>query len=471
MFGLNDRLRAREAKHGPIRVAVIGAGAMGAPMIDQMTMAPGMTVDVVIDTNSERARRSLVDAGYAEADIVACATLAEAKAALAAGKVVHSGNAELAWGIERTDVVVEATGIPEVYAHVATATFKAKKHLVTLNVEGEVLIGHLIKKMADDAGVIYTGIHGDEPGVIKALYDEADALGFEILAAGRHDYGGGDPKWHKNNVHEYLSRVSAKTVHHNMAMYASFVDGSKPQEECCMIANALGLFPDVRGLHRPHVYYEDFAQHVPQLMDLRENGGVLDRTGVVEMVQQAEGPESQPVWCFVVVRIKNEVQRVFMTTMSGMGTIRSDWSRLGAGLAVRPPRNDQMTTGIFYTPYHYTAIQAPISVALAVVDGVSTIGPKGNTRYADMMSLAKKDLAVGEVIDEIGGVCICGRVEKASVVKEGNFLPFALAHKAKMIRPVRQGDYVRYDDVDLSDVSQVLIDLRRQQDAMFPPAV
>ncbi|HEY0793058.1 MAG TPA: hypothetical protein VGD78_18475 [Chthoniobacterales bacterium] len=35
---------------------------------------------------------------------------------------------------------------------------------------------------------------GMNPDVVKALYDEADAFGFEILAAGRHDYGGLDIK-------------------------------------------------------------------------------------------------------------------------------------------------------------------------------------------------------------------------------------------------------------------------------------
>jgi hypothetical protein len=48
--------------------------------------------------------------------------------------------------------------------------------------------------------------------VVKALYDEADALGFEIPAAGRHDYGGGDVKWNKENVGAYLKNVSADAV-------------------------------------------------------------------------------------------------------------------------------------------------------------------------------------------------------------------------------------------------------------------
>ena len=467
MFGINDRLRQREKTHGPIRVAVIGIGSMGGPLIDQITMAPGMTVDVVADLNTERAARALKDAGIPENAIAMATTEDEARRAIAGGKVICTSQSEIAWSLDAIDCVVEATGDPAAYANIAVQTIRAKKHLVTFNVEGDVLIGHVIRMLADAAGVVYTGIHGDEPGVVKALYDEADALGFEIIAAGRHDYGGGDVKWNKNNIGPHLQSVSARSVQNNLSLYASFCDGSKTNEECCMIANATGLVPDRRGMHGPSTTYAEFAQKVPQLLDVRENGGILSRSGVVERIVPSEGASAQPVWCFVVVRIKNEMQRVFMTTMSGLGAVLvAGGSHIGA----KPQNSNNMTTGVFYTPYHYCSVQAPISIALAVVDGRATIAPKGDKRVADVMALAKKDLSAGEIIDEIGGECVAGRVDLASTVKSGNYLPFALGRGAKLIRPINAGDYVTYDDVDLSGVSPLLLQLRRLQDSLFPPA-
>ncbi|HCX64296.1 MAG TPA: NAD(P)-dependent oxidoreductase, partial [Eubacteriaceae bacterium] len=41
-----------------------------------------------------------------------------------------------------------------------------KKHIVMLNVETDVVIGAYLKKLADNAGVIYTGSAGDEPGAV-----------------------------------------------------------------------------------------------------------------------------------------------------------------------------------------------------------------------------------------------------------------------------------------------------------------
>jgi predicted homoserine dehydrogenase-like protein len=115
-----------------------------------------------------------------------------------------------------------------------------------------------------------------------------------------------------------------------------------------------------------------------------------------------------------------------MNSMSGLGNLVDERSPLGsaAGVQLAPLPKGKSTVGIFYTPYHYVAIQAPISIAMAVIDRQVTIAPlTSGKRYADVMALTKKDLLQGEGIDEIGGLCVAGRVEKARVVSEGNFLP------------------------------------------------
>ena len=45
------------------------------------------------------------------------------------------------------------------------------------------------------------------------------------------------------------------------------------------LANAAGLTPDVRGMHEPSVNLEE----IPQRFSLREEGGLLQRHGVVEL--------------------------------------------------------------------------------------------------------------------------------------------------------------------------------------------
>ena len=474
MFGINDALRERESQKGPIRVAIIGAGTMGGYMVHQLMTAKGMNPDIVIDVNVERARSALTKAGIAESVLKFCHTPAEVATTIKEGKYAYSGLAELAWTTPEIDVVVEATGNPFVYAHIAFNSIFKKKHLVSFNVEGDVVIGHILKMFADNAGVVYTGVHGDEPGVVKALYDEADALGFEILAAGRHDYGGGDIKWNKNNANEYLKRFKAASVQGNLALFASFIDGSKTNEECAMIANATGLSPDVRGMHGPEVSFAEFPTRVPQLLDAKKNGGILHQTGVVERILPAEGPDAQPVWCFVVVRVVNELQRVFMSDMAGMGNLAGSLNPGTGGMTKAQLLDDgsggPAQAGIFYTPYHYVAIQAPISIAQAVIYNRPTIAPIGRKRFADVMALTKEDLKTGDIIDEIGGECVAGRVDKARVVRDGGYLPFGLAWGARVLRNINAGEYLRWDDVALRDDRALIVQLRRLQDTLFEVA-
>ncbi|MGO1538916.1 MAG: SAF domain-containing protein [Leucobacter sp.] len=466
MFGLNDALREREAQNGPIQVASIGTGTMGGPMVQQMTLAPGMRSAIVIDITTERAIAALTDAGFDESDVVVTDEIEQASRAIREGKPVASTHTSLAWEVPEIEVVVEATGNPFVYADIAFNTVTSGKHLVTFNVEGDVVIGNLINKLAQNAGVVYTGVHGDEPGVIKALYDEADALGFEIIAAGRNDYGGGDVNWNKNNSHEYFDRFAVSTVQKNAALSASFIDGSKTNEECAMVANATGLIPDVRGMHGPSASFTDFVTEVPELLVPEEEGGVLGRSGVVERIMPAEGPDAQPVWCFVVVRVINQLQRVFMHDMAGLGNTAGGGD--GSESSKKLLEGTGATAGLFYAPYHYVAVQAPISVAQAVINGRATIAPRTDRRFADVMALAKRDLKAGEVIDEIGGECTAGRIDKASVVSAGGYLPFALARGSRLLRDVAAGEYLKYEDVELHDEDALLVQLRRLQDATIP---
>jgi predicted homoserine dehydrogenase-like protein len=54
----------------------------------------------------------------------------------------------------------------------------------------------------------------------------------------------------------------------------------------------------------------------------------------------------------------------------------------------------------------------------------------------------------------------------ADVARQENLLPLGLAQGAVLRRDVEQGQFLRYDDVDL-DESQAVVQLRRLQDQML----
>ncbi len=446
MFGIDKRLEMLQKDTTPIKTSLVGAGAMGAGMIVQMERAPGMQVNVVCDMHVERAIDALKKGGVPEKHIEACDTADKARKALNAGKRVCTSNISIAWGLDDINTLIEATGNPEVYAEASLSAIMNKKHVVTLNVEGDVCIGHIMRRLADNAGVVYTGIYGDEPGCVMSLYTEAKALGMEVVGAGRNDMGGSGLEWNKETILEALKDAPQKKLIKNPAMFASFCDGSKTNEECTLIANAIGLQPDVRGMHGPTVAFPDFSHEVPKLLDLKKDGGILDNLGVVERIGVPGDPVIAQLWVFVIIRANTDYENISMGKATGC---------LG------------LNNRILYMPYHYLSVQAPITVAYAALDNTGVIAARQDGRAADTITMAKKDLEPGEMIDEIGGFATTGRIERASVVRRENLLPFALAEGATMKRAARQGEYLTYDDVELKDYNGLIMQLRRLQQRFF----
>src|SRR5699024_12296409 len=111
--------------------------------------------------------------------------LMEAQEGLKVNKSVAMTDTDLLCQVNGIDVIVEATGVPEVEASVAIGTIENKKHIVMLNVEADITVGVYLNSLAEEQGVVYTGSAGDEPGAIMELYDFADALGFEVVGLGK----------------------------------------------------------------------------------------------------------------------------------------------------------------------------------------------------------------------------------------------------------------------------------------------
>ena len=120
---------------------------------------------------------------------------------------------------------------------------------------------------------------------------------------------------------------------------------------------------------------------------------------------------------------------------------------------------------LLYRPYHLCSIETPITVAQAAIYGESTGHPMDHLT-CECITIAKKDLKVGEVLDGIGEFCYRASIEKAEIAKEGNMLPVGLAKGARMKVDVKKDEVITYDMVELNEKS-VLLQLRRMQDEMY----
>lgn len=413
-MGLRDRLEILEREGAPIRVGLVGAGQMGRGFIAQVAGLPGMEVTAVADIDPERAMTAFREVG-------------QEPVAGTDGQPGRPGVTEDAGEISRSDsvdVVVEATGVPEIGGRVAFDAIHNGKHVVMLNAEADITIGPILNRMARSAGVVYTGSAGDEPGAVMELYDFACSLGFEVVAAGK---GKNNPLDVSATPESVADEAAAK--HMNPKMLASFVDGTKTMVEMAAVANATGMTPDKPGMHGPE---ETVPNRLGDLFSLREEGGILSGYDTVDYV-------------------RGVAPGVFVIVRAGAEPVRETMEYLGQGAG---PNH------VLYRPYHLTSLETPVSVARAVLYGEPTIAPRDKLS-AEVVAVAKRDLEPGEKLGGIGSADYYGCIYQVSEAR--GMLPIGLAEKARTTRAVKRGEVISRSGVELPEDSFVE-NLRRLQE-------
>jgi predicted homoserine dehydrogenase-like protein len=116
-----------------------------------------------------------------------------------------------------------------------------------------------------------------------------------------------------------------------------------------------------------------------------------------------------------------------------------------------------------YRPTHLIGLELGISVASAALRGEPTGTPSGFR--GDAVAVAKRDLAVGDILDGEGGYTVWGRLMPAADSLAAGALPIGLAHDAKLRRPVEAGRLITWDAVNIKG-SRADVLFRREMEAM-----
>lgn len=430
MLGLNTKLANLDSEGKKIKVGLVGAGQMGKGMVSQMVLMKGILPSLVVDINIENAIESYKLAGIKEEDIVVAKNLKEVNIAMEKGKFVAADDSELVTKANLIDVVVDATGVPDLGAKLAMDSIFNKKHIVMLNVEADVVVGPILNKMAQNAGVVYTGTAGDEPGSVKEIYDFADAAGFDVLAIGK---GKNNPVKLDATPDSVFEQATNSGV--SPKMLTSFVDGTKTMVEMTCMANATGFIPDIRGGHAPSAVVDK----LPKLFSLKSEGGILNKYKIVDYVNGiAPG--------------------VFVIVTSKLPQVHHEMQYLSMG---------QGPNYVLYRPYHLTSLETPLTVARAAIYNEPTIIPMNGKPIAETIAIAKKDLKVGEKMDGIGGFTAYGSIDTYETAKEENLVPFGLINKNAIVKKdIKKGQPITYDIIDL-DKTTLIYKLRQLQEQLI----
>ncbi|MEA2740653.1 MAG: hypothetical protein QOH05_3960 [Acetobacteraceae bacterium] len=427
-------LQKRAAAGRPVRVGLIGAGKFGSMFLSQVPTTPGLEVACIADLSPERARQACRNVGWTDERIAATRFVDDAAAMIASPEV---------------EVVVEATGhAPAGIAH-ARRAIREGKHIVMVNVEADVLAGPLLAREAEAAGVVYSLAYGDQPALICELVDWARSCGFPVIAAGKGTKY--MPEYHASTpetVWGYygLTAEQAKTGGMNPQMFNSFLDGTKSGIEMAAVANASGLTPAPDGLVFPPVGTHEMAE-----MLRPGNAGTLHHAGQVEVISSVHRDGSQVKndlrWgVFVVFEAPNDyAQRCFHE----YGVVTDSSGRVSA----------------LYRPFHLIGLELNVSILSAALRNEPTGTPTGFR--GDVVSTAKRDLRAGEVLDGEGGACVWGKLMTAADSLRLGGVPIGLANRVPLLRDVKAGQPVTWDDVRI-DTADEAYKFRRAMEAAFP---
>ena len=444
-MNLSAMLRVRAAEGRPIRVALIGAGKFGTMYLAQARLASGVHLLAIADLSIGRARQRHAAAGYPRERL----TTVSIDEALATGKTFLTDNPDTLVEHPAIDVIIEATGDPATGVLIATQAVAHGKNIIMVNVEADALAGPLLAERARQAGLIYSLAWGDQPALICEHVDWARTCGFEVVAAGKGTrylptYHALTPDTVWDVLRQYLPIEDRS--HINAQMFNSFLDGTKSAVEMTAVCNACDLHPQAGGLSFPPASRFELAD----VLKPTSRGGVLERMGVTEVASSlyrdgSEVPHHLAMGTFIVITSDSAYARQCMREYNCLVDSSGNYASL-------------------YRPTHMIGLELGISVASVALRKEPTGTPV--VFNSDVIAVAKRNLAAGEILDGEGGFTVWGRQTPADVSLRERFFPMGLARGARLLNPIIEGQSLRWQDVAV-DENDIAVRARREMEARF----
>lgn len=443
---MNYQLLFSELGTRTVRMALTGAkGGFARTLLAQCRFIPGIAVGALCDLDPEGVAALLHSLGYASITYRLCADAQDVRAAVAAGRTVIVSDYRLLDEVP-VDIVVEATGNPEISMRIALAAIERGVHVAMVSKETDSVVGPQLTLAARRKSVVYTTADGDQPSNLIGLVSWVRLLGFEVIAAGKsseYDYVFDA----ETGVVDYEGRVLPAPALSSLWHLGGDVAGSLrarsqaiavlPQSatpdycEMNVVANSTGLIPACDTMSYPLCRVAELADvFIPEA-----DGGILKRTGVVDVFNclRRTDEASFAGGVFVVVR----------------ATDGESWDllRQKGHLLSRDGKY-----ACLYLPYHLMGLETPVSLFSAVLHGRPS-GAADQARHAVMAMRTTRAFAAGEALSMGGHHHMVEGVEPLLLPPGEDSLalaPFYLAANKRLTAAVPAGTLVRPEMLDLA---------------------
>ena len=406
-----------------IKIAFIGCGKFISMFLSQYNQLKKIKIDSIVEINIDRAKQNCKNSGLSEQTIQ---------------------NINFSKSLEDVlkrdvDIFIEATGNPLIGTKHAVKIIKSKKNIIMVNVEADILCGKYLSDLAIENNVVYSMAYGDQPSLIMEQIEWARLNGFHVTCAGKgtkyhpsFEYSTPDTVWgHYGLTKERAEKESGM----NPKMFNSFLCGDKSAIEMCAVSNASNLKCPENGLTFPPIGVYDIAKK----MVPKSFGGLIDHDGQVEVISsidldKKDVPHDLRWGVYIVIKAQNEYVK---NCFKDYGMVTDSSGNFSA----------------IWRPYHYVGLELAQSIYSVALDQKAT----GQTKYfnADVVSLAKKDLNPGDTLDGEGGYCARGRLTTAKVSIKNDYLPLGLTDNAKVIKPIKKDQFIKFSDVEINYLDEV----------------
>ncbi len=444
---MNYELLFDALKDRRIRIAITGAsGGFGRSLLAQCREIAAIDIVALCDINTDGTRELLRSLSYRQDNSRLCQTAEQAAAAQQAGDTAIISDYRLLDGLA-FDMVVEATGKPEISVAIAVAALKRGVHVGMVSKETDSVAGPWLNQLAIRHNAVYTTVDGDQPSNLIGLVTWARVLGLDIIAAGKSSeydyvYSQETGKLTYTDTEVEVPELAglwhldagdiATTLRRRSALLSMLPQSATPDYcEMNVVANSIGFVPACPTLNYP-------VCHIRELADVfipAAEGGILTQTGVVDVFNclRRDDEVSFGGGVFIIVRCKDAET---WQMLAEKGHIVSKNGRYAC----------------LYLPYHIMGVESPHSLFSAVLHRRAS-GARDQQIHAVMAGYAERPLKKGETLTMGGHHHTIADVSARLLAKSdaAGVAPFYLLANKTLTADVAAGQLIPLEALELDD--------------------
>ena len=426
-----------------IRLGIVGASqGYGYTALVQIRNVDQIDVRIVCSIDIDASYNALIESGYKKEEIVVCHNVDEVKRTDESNIiVVDDYKLVLESGISS---VLEATGNIDVGTYIAENALTKGINVYMVSKETDSFSGTYFNQLAHENDAVYALVNGDQPRNLVDLYSWGKLLGLNIVAAGKSSeydfvfdresgkitYTDGKEVYYDkpelNNAWEYEDISTLQQRYEALKELTGTIAADVC--EINLVSNVTGLLPAAAGLNYPIAKANELADiFIP-----KEDGGILNRSGVVDVFYQLR-EKNEPSFAggvFIVFELNN---KNLVDLLKGKGHVISKNGKYGC----------------IYHPYHMMGLEAPLSIILGERLG---IGTRNDTRQVSVMvGVAKEDMKAEQTFKVYGHHHEIKDVQPQLFErnKAENAVPFYLLNNITLKNSVKKGDVICFGDIEV----------------------